>query len=306
MTDQRGTPRIAGYCSRLAEPFSIEPWKPLSKAAVEALPPLPSSQVRGWRIGVPSPPAATPAAPPPGPAPSPSTAPAENAFQRLAQAPAQQIAPFLLHEHPQTIALILSQLAPVKTAGILHHLPEGIQADLIYRISTMETVLPTTIDALRTSLTQGLLEILGGEQVVGGPRVAAEILHRSGANAERRLLAQLQAQNPQLAEVVQNQLFAFGDLLSMSDRDIQVLLGAVDQKDLVAALKGAGKELTEKFLANMSEQVRIFISEELELLSPIHQATVDEARLRIVERVRQLEEQGQITITRGSEDLLAK
>ena len=77
----------------------------------------------------------------------------------------------------------------------------------------------------------------------------------------------------------------------------------MDQKDLVVALKSASEEMKDKVLDNMSECVRTFITEEMEFQGPMRLSEVEEeVQLRIVQQVRQLEEQGQITIIRGDTD----
>ena len=77
----------------------------------------------------------------------------------------------------------------------------------------------------------------------------------------------------------------------------------VVQKDLVVALKSASEEMKDKVLDNMSERVRTFITEEMEFQGPMRLSEVEEeVQLRIVQQVRQLEEQGQITIIRGDTD----
>ena len=74
----------------------------------------------------------------------------------------------------------------------------------------------------------------------------------------------------------------------------------VDKKDLVVALKSASEEMKDKVLGNMSERVRTFITKEMEFQGLMRLSEVEEeVQLRIVQKVRQLEEQGQITIIRG-------
>ena len=51
-----------------------------------------------------------------------------------------------------------------------------------------------------------------------------------------------------------------------------------------------------------SGRVRNFINEEMEFLGPMRSSEVEEVQLRIVAMVRQLEQQGQITIVRGDYD----
>ena len=56
----------------------------------------------------------------------------------------------------------------------------------------------------------------------------------------------------------------FNLLAKLTDREIQILMRMVDQKDLVLSLKSTSDELKEKVLGNMSERVREFIVEEIE------------------------------------------
>ena len=58
----------------------------------------------------------------------------------------------------------------------------------------------------------------------------------------------------------------FEDLTQLTDREVQILMREVDQKDLVMGLAGASESVKEKILGNMSERVRAFIKEEIELL----------------------------------------
>ena len=226
-----------------------------------------------------------------------------SGFYMLRNVAPEQIAPFISHEHPQTVALILSQLEAVQASGILAQLPERMQADVAYRIATMENITPAVLKEIEEALEASLRDILGGNQDVGGPKVVADILNLTGSSTEKNVLDQMDAQDPEVAEAVRNLMFTFADIKGLTDRELQILLREVDQKDLVTALKGSEDELKEKILGNMSERVRTFISEEMEFQAPMRLSEVEEVQLRIVQQVRQLEEQGQVTIVRGdSED----
>ena len=225
-----------------------------------------------------------------------------SGFYMLKNVAPDQIAPFISHEHPQTIALILSQLESAQASGILTNLPERLQADVAYRIATMENITPNVIKQIEESLESSLRDILGGNQDVGGPKVVADILNLTGSSVEKSVLDKLDAQNPEVAETVRNMMFVFDDISKLADRELQTLMREVDQKDLVIALKSASDELKDKILGNLSERVRTFITEEMEFLGPMRLSEVEEVQLRIVQQVRQLEEQGQITIVRGDSD----
>jgi flagellar motor switch protein FliG len=128
------------------------------------------------------------------------------------------------------------------------------------------------------------------------------MLNLTGSSIEKNVLEKLDAQDPEVAETVRNMMFVFDDLGSLSDREIQVLLREVEQKDLVIALKTASYEVKDKILSNMSDRVREYIEEEIEFLGPMRLSEVEEIQLRIVQKVRQLEEQGQVNIVRDSND----
>ena len=222
-----------------------------------------------------------------------------SGFYLLRNVPPQQLAPFISHEHPQTIALILSQLDSHQAAGILAQLPQHLQSEVAYRIATMENITPAVLKQIEESLESNLRDIIGGNQDAGGPKVVADILNMTGTSVEKNVLDLMDAQDPEIAEVVRNMMFVFDDIGRLTDREVQVLLREVDQKDLVIALKAAGEEVKAKILDNMSDRVRNFIQEEIEFLGPMRLSEVEEVQLRIVQKVRQLEEQGQIAVVRG-------
>ena len=156
----------------------------------------------------------------------------------------KNVAPFISHEHQQIIGLILSQLELAQASGILAQLPERMQADVAYRIATMENIRPAVRQEIEEALEASLRDILGGNQDVGGPKVVADMLNLTGSSVENNVLDQMDAQDPEVAESVRNRMFTFADINQLTDRKLQILLRAVED------------ELKDKVLGNMSERVR--------------------------------------------------
>ena len=228
------------------------------------------------------------------------TSTTSSGFYMLRNVDPNQIIPFLSKEHPQTIALILSQLDAAQAAGVLNGLPEELQADVSFRVATMESISPEVLRELEDSLAQDLQAILAGQVTeIGGPKAVAEILNRTGRSTEKSVLERLDAQDPELAEEVRNQMFVFDDIAKLTDREIQMILREVDTKDLSVALKGASEEMQDRIFTNMSERVGTMLKEEMEFSGPVRMSDVEEVQLRVVQVVRQLEEAGQVTIVRG-------
>ena len=83
-------------------------------------------------------------------------------------------------------------------------------------------------------------------------------------------------------------------LAHLTDREAQIFMREVDQKDLVVGLSGASEVVRDKFLNNMSVRVRTFIREEIEYLDPLDEEEVNSVQLRMIAQVVQLSEQGHI------------
>ena len=211
-----------------------------------------------------------------------------------------QLLPWIVWEHPQTIALILSQLDGALSAGVLNGLKPELQADVSFRIAQMENVSPQVLRDLETCLARDLQAILSGQVTeVGGPKAVAEVLNNTGRSTEKDVLQRLDARDPELAEEVRNQMFVFDDIAKLTDREIQMILREVDTKDLAVALKGGSQELQDRIFGNVSERVGTMIKEEMEFSGPVRMSDVEDVQLRVVQTVRQLEEAGQVTIVRS-------
>jgi flagellar motor switch protein FliG len=91
-------------------------------------------------------------------------------------------------------------------------------------------------------------------------------------------------------------MFLFEDLIFVDDRGIQRMLREVDKRDLALALKVADDKLKQKIYANMSERAQELLKEELQYMGPVRLKEVEAAQTRIVEVVKQLEDQGEIVV----------
>ena len=228
------------------------------------------------------------------------TSTTSSGFYLLRNVDPKQIVPFLSKEHPQTIALTLSQLEASQAAGVLSRLPREMQSDVAYRIARMGTISPQVMRSLEDSLAEDLQALLSNQITeIGGPKAVAEILNRTGRATEKAVLEDLDKQDANLAEGVRNQMFVYDDIANLTDREIQLLLKELDPRDLAIGLKGGCEELQERIFANMSEEVGAKVREEMKYSGPVRMSDVEAVQLRTVQLVRQLEEAGQVTIVRG-------
>jgi flagellar motor switch protein FliG len=99
-------------------------------------------------------------------------------------------------------------------------------------------------------------------------------------------------------------MFVFEDVIHLDDRSVQQVLREVDTKELSLALKGVSEEVANKVYRNMSKRAASMLQEEMEFMGPVRLRDVESAQQRIVNIIRQLEDQGDIIIAKGGEEEL--
>ncbi|ABK42797.1 flagellar motor switch protein FliG [Magnetococcus marinus MC-1] len=220
------------------------------------------------------------------------------------------VATFLANEHPQSIALIISQLNAEQASFIIDYLAPEVQQEVIYRMAKLGNLPPGALEDIEESLlaeleamgaSRGLYTSEGG----GGVKKVAELLNLMPRDTSDKLLAFLDEEDNPLAEDVRKEMFLFEDLLLMDDKSFQTLLREVSNDELLTALKGTDDRLKEKFFTNMSERAAEMLREDLEMMGPVKVSDVEQAQQAILKVARQLEADGAIVIMgKGSDDVV--
>jgi flagellar motor switch protein FliG len=185
---------------------------------------------------------------------------------------------------------------------VLSCLPPETQVDVAMRIATMEDTNPGVVEDIERGLRLKLSNVLTQEfSQAGGVDSLAELLNRAGRATERTVLEAISQQDGELADEIREKLFTFDDIVQLSDRDVQLLLREIDQKDLSLALRGVSPEVRDTIFRNMSTRGAEMLQEDLDTTKPQRRSVVEEAQSRIVAAIRRLEDAGAITIGRGED-----
>ncbi len=208
-----------------------------------------------------------------------------------------QLVNFLQKEHPQTIAIVLSQLAPEQVAQVLVQFDEEIRSDVVYRMATLGKIAPTLLAEMEEVIgSVAEAELTTNASVTGGVRVVATLLNKCNAIVAKNVLEQIEKREPNVASEIKRLMLMFEDLMFIDDRGIQRILRDVDRKDLAMAMKVADDRLKQKIFQNMSEGMRQLVKEELDYMGPVRYKDVQEAQSRILEIVKNLADKGDIFI----------
>jgi len=219
---------------------------------------------------------------------------------------ARSIAELLQDEHPQIIALVTSYLDYSQASDVLNLLPEDIQAEIIQRIATLETVDPQALRELEQVMQMKFKANTSLRSTkVGGIKAAAKIMNFTKANTEKRILTAIKRNDKDLMQAIQDNMFTFDNLGMSDDRSLQTLLRSVETEDLIMALKGAPEDLQYKLFSCMSTRAASNIKDEMEVLGPVRLTEVQTAQKKIIESARRMSDEGNIVLAgRGGDEMV--
>jgi len=223
-------------------------------------------------------------------------------FSFLQKASADNLLTFIVEEHPQTIALILSHLPSQLSAEVLGGLPADKQLEVIRRIATMEQTNPEVVRDVETSLESRMRTTFNQQmENAGGVQTVAQMLNITDRMTNKTILEKLEEDDAELAEEIRRLMFVFDDLLKLDDKALQKVLKEVDNSQWATALKGASEEISERIFSNLSQRAAETLREDMEYLGPVRVADVEAMQQQIVDIVRRLEDSGEIEISAGGE-----
>ena len=227
-------------------------------------------------------------------------------FHYLADVEPLQLAQFLHTEHPQIVALAISYLTANTSASIIAMLPEKMQAQVSLRLANMDSVDPNVVAGVEAAFRKRLSSVLDTETrtKTGGIDYLVKVLTQVDRTTEHSIMGQLDQMEPDLANTIKQQMFVFESLTMLDDRSIQLVLREVDNRDLAIALRGATDQLRGRVYKNMSSRAAATVQEEIQNSPPVRMRTVEEAQQRIVDVVRRLEDEEEIMVSRGADDVL--
>ncbi len=212
---------------------------------------------------------------------------AARPFEFLDDARVESLVPYLAREHAQTVAVVLSYLAPARAAQVLAALPEKLQSDAIERLSMLGDTDPSSLQVLERELADWVARQQATRvRPVQRTDTVAAILAAADPAARREILANLVKHNQSLARQVAPALSArtpepvaietppeppvarpapaatprlpqihFDDLARLDQSTLTAVLKSVDAEVLVLALVGASEPLVTRITAQMPGKI---------------------------------------------------
>ena len=216
------------------------------------------------------------------------------------------LVPYLLDEHPQTIAFILTKLDMDLSARIVSLLPRELRDTVTRRLLKMQPVADAPGEAVQRCLQADLLTKADtGLETEGRTRMAA-LLNKMDKVQVDAILDGLQATRPVEAAALRRMLFSFEDILKLEQKDRLVLFDKVQTEQVMLALRGVDAGLKEIILSSLGARARRMIESELNGADTEVTKDVEVARRSIAETALRLAASGDITIAAPEPDELVR
>jgi flagellar motor switch protein FliG len=221
-----------------------------------------------------------------------------SAMQQIVDMDPRQLFNLLKNEQAQTIALVASHLTADKSSQLVALLHGDMRDEVVERLATLA---PTPIEVV-----ERIAEMLGrragvkptrGLSSTGGLKIAADLLNALGKNLSQNVLTELEKRNPEIGQAIRQKMFTFEDLALLDAASLQKVMREVDMRDLAVALKSASDKVKKALLSSISKRAAETVREEISFLPPQKKRDIEQAQMRIVESVRQLEAEGEVDLS---------
>jgi flagellar motor switch protein FliG len=270
-------------------PAPVEPPAPPPPAPPPPAPPPPA----------PPPVAAAPVRPAP-PVPAPPPPDPNDPLTALTEIRADRLARVLADETPRTIALILNYLEVTQAGDIFKRLAPATRNEVSVQFSSQAMPSLEVLQRIAQALVRKSQQLTDKPRFPDGTarkRKMADMLRLLEKPERLQVLGALESKDPQSAADIKEMLYRFDDVLRIENRSMQKILMDIDTKNLAVALKDAGEDIQQKFLANLSKRAQENLQEELELVQNTHKDQVEQAQKAIVAVIQRLDLAGELTMT---------
>jgi len=227
-------------------------------------------------------------------------------FENLREASPELLVAVLKPEHPQTIALVLSNLPSESSARIMKGLSETLRTEVARRVALLDQSVPD-LDTVR-EIEKRLNDRIRQEEQkpelskFGGAQACADILNQLDKDLVHSIMDNLEQKNQDLASAVKQKMVRFEDLLKLTDMEVQRILKEVETQELALACVKAESAVADTIFRNMSQRGAEMLKDDIEVMQNVKPEAVRGARVKIAEAMRRLDEEGAIVLNKRSLD----
>jgi flagellar motor switch protein FliG len=225
----------------------------------------------------------------------------EPAWTRFETGHENALVPYLLDEHPQTVAFVLSKLDADFAARCLSILPGDFRNTVSRRLLKIQPIDPAIEATVETALQRDLLSKGdAGLEAEGRGRLAA-MLNKLDREKSAEILDSLAAWRPEEAARLKRMVFSFEDLGKLSQAARLALFDKLQTEQVIEALRGTNPALKEVALSSLGARARRMVEAEIASDKGVKTKEGDAARNSIAVMVLAMAQRGELELPSGEE-----
>jgi flagellar motor switch protein FliG len=200
----------------------------------------------------------------------------------LAALSADRLSALIKDEHPQTIAMVFTNLDSQPAANALLTFDKSMRGEILKRMLAMTTVQPAAKQLVENQLRLRMASDSGGKDASAGQTRVASLLNELDRDVQDEIVFELESKGVEGIAEVKARLFTFEDIPMLDQKARVVLFDGMSTEMITLALRGATPPLAEAILSALGARSRRMIESELTI--PADAATpaeISKARKRI-------------------------
>ncbi|MGR5347539.1 FliG C-terminal domain-containing protein [Vibrio mediterranei] len=223
---------------------------------------------------------------------------------RLEWIPADLLAQELQQEHVELQAMLFAHLKPKHSNEVLKHYDAELAHQVIYKVSQKEIITSSQVDTL-IELIARIEEsyLTTSSKTVDGVKATADILNRFDGN-KSAFFEYVKEQDEQASEAIEEAMIDFFSLFRQSLETLEVVNETVTNEQWALALKGVDEDQKKYILNTMPSRLATQLNETMQRLGGVPMSKVELARVEILKAVRELNNEGAITLSFDSEAMV--
>lgn len=225
-------------------------------------------------------------------------------WERISGVNEATLANYVMKEHPQIAALILSKVKSACAAKVISHMPADRRDGMIRRMLSVKPIGDEAMRILERTLYNEFTTRFAQKGGDDSQARIADIINKLERDQMEQVLQSLAETRPKAADSLRNMMFTFEDLAKLAPKARTTLFGKVPGDRVVLALKGASPELRELILQSLSSRVRKMIEQELNSGQAVAQREVTAARRTITDMALDMAARGEIEIGGDEEEAM--
>jgi flagellar motor switch protein FliG len=227
---------------------------------------------------------------------------AHAVWQQLPKISQPVLTQYLMKEHPQVIALVLSRADPLISAALLKLLPRSVANEVVARMLSIRPVSERAYVLLEISFLQDLLINRRRESDLSPHTRMADLMNKMDRKLMDECLQAIGAYNEKDAELIRQQLFTFDDLTRLTEASLVAVFDQIAADVVVKALHGVSKTMQEQILQAVPSRARRAIEADLTDGPQVKPREAMKAQRAIADIALEMVERGIIELHRDEAD----